>query len=200
MDRKLMNAAVHEAGHAVFAERVTGYRATVTLVNRSRDGATWWQGHCEHVVAGNAHGARLIALAGPVAEALHDAPHARGFALGREIACRISGTDAQHAGFFTSEELDEVVREVYASMPAIEERARQEVAALMGEGLAPSKATAPASPTALLPQAQPLAQMATRWIGDVYVASKAGRLTAPSMPEALELAHRHGGMVIIDWA
>ena len=125
----LRRTAVHEAGHAVVAEALTGAPATITIERRQRGPDTWYLGRCVHVQGATHQERALIALAGAVAEVL-DGPLARSApaVLGEAIEARLSVTDRNNAGTFDWRDLDAAIRVVWRLWPSVDARARREFA------------------------------------------------------------------------
>ena len=123
-----LQAAHHEAGHAAVAEFLTGVPARIELWRESRDGATWVRGRCYHSTPNTAEHARLIALAGAVAETLAGpAGSNSGQALLQPTLRAVSPSDAIGAGAFDVADLDRCLAMVRTLWPQIQARARLEV-------------------------------------------------------------------------
>lgn len=125
----LRKTAVHEAGHAVVAEAVTGVAATVVIERRARGGSVWHKGRCIYVTPPTASEEQLIALAGPVAEVLASPQRGNsGDALASAIVACMSLSDMQGAGLFGRADLDRALRVVWRLWPSVESRALREIA------------------------------------------------------------------------
>lgn len=125
----LRRSAVHEAGHAVVAEALTGAPARVEIERHTDGRAVWHRGRCTHVQGATVQEQQLIGLAGPVAEVL-DSPHrgSTGDVLARAILGRMSTTDTQAAGVFGRADLDRALQVVWRLWPSVEARAQREIA------------------------------------------------------------------------
>lgn len=121
--------AIHEAGHAVVAEALTGAPARVEIERHTDGRAVWHRGRCTHVVGATATERQLIALAGPIAETLateHRSSY--GDTLLRAVCQRMSVSDSTGAGSFSRGDVDRAIRVVLQLWPSIEARGRQEIA------------------------------------------------------------------------
>lgn len=128
----LWAVAVHEAGHAVVAEKLTGVPATITLERRRGNGSSWIKGECHHVRGPDARSRAMISLAGAVAETLFASDQAgnTGDALFNPIARRVSSADLANSGLTVVRptDVDAAIQIVWPLRSRIEERARCEVA------------------------------------------------------------------------
>lgn len=122
----LRRCAVHEAGHAVACEQLTGHPASIEIQRHARNGAVWFKGQASHPGV-EPEAQMMISLAGPIAEVMDSAKRLNSgdALLSPTLAC-MSAADARGAGQFSRADLNRCLALVVSHWPAIDARARHE--------------------------------------------------------------------------
>jgi len=143
-------SSIHESGHAVVAEILTGQPARISIERmKNNAGDVWHKASCAHAVA-DPSSQRTISLAGACAEVQVNGHSAsRGPVLLNAIHRAMSTSDREGAGNASREDVQATLDMVISNWTAIAARANLEVAKFLGAAPAPaSKASgAPAAPT-----------------------------------------------------